>query len=147
MNVWRVTRAANSRQPGGRWNRRGVAIAYASRTLSLAILEYLANLADRALAPSDLVAVRATISDAAIRDVTPVVPADWRTVPAPASTRGFGDRWARERFMLAALIPSVAQPDPSWAEERNVLINPSHASFADIRFEGPRPLSLDSRLL
>ena len=158
MNVWRVTRGAYCRSPadafggkgaaeaGGRWNSGGIAVAYSSQTWSLAILEYLANLADRALAPTDLVGVRATLPDSAVGDITKRVPNDWRAVPAPASPRAFGDRFIAEGRWLAALVPSVTLPDPSWAYERNVLVNPSHGRFMDVTYGGPWPFSLDARL-
>jgi RES domain-containing protein len=156
--VWRVIRAAfcsssadaysgkGAAAAGQRWNGAGVRMAYASTTLSLAILEYLASLGDRTLAPRDLVGVRAILPKPAPRDVTPAVPADWRTVPAPHSTRAFGDAWIRRGGTLAITVPSVLLPAASATTERNVLINPLHARYSEIAYDVPVAIVLDERL-
>ena len=158
MIVWRVIRAAFFSSPadaysgrgaaetGQRWNSAGVRMAYASATLSLAILEYLASLGDRTLAPSDLVVVRAVLPKPAPRDETAVIPSDWRTVPAPHSTRAFGDAWIQRGATLAIAVPSVILPAPPATTERNVLINPRHTRFDEIAYDAAVPIALDERL-
>jgi RES domain-containing protein len=156
--VWRVIRAAFCSAPadafsgrgaaetGQRWNGAGMRMAYASSTLSLAILEYLASIGDRTLAPSDLVVVRAVLPKPAPRDETPSLPSDWRTVPPPHSTRAFGNAWIRRGAALAIMVPSVILPAPPSTTERNVLINPLHARFGEIAYDATVRIVLDERL-
>jgi len=91
MRVWRLCLRRHAtpdgegaRLFGGRWNASGVAVIYASATLSLATLEYLVNL-DWDLFPDDLVALSADIpAQFEIRSITlRDLPANWQEYPAP----------------------------------------------------------------
>ena len=69
VRVWRICKRAHAafdgegaRLAGGRWNRRGTRMVYASGSLSLAALEILVH-CDPALLPADLVAIPADIPD------------------------------------------------------------------------------------
>jgi len=67
------------------------------------------------VADPDLVVVRAVLPKPAPRDETAVIPSDWRTVPAPHSTRAFGDAWIQRGATLAIAVPSVILPaPPAW---------------------------------
>lgn len=151
MHVWRLTRAEFGGTPfdgvgpargGGRWNCRGTYIAYAASSRSLAILEVLVHI-DRDLVPRDLVFIEAEVPDDAIAMLdAKVLPPSWRTEPPPPALRDIGDAWARATSSLALRVPSVVVP-----EEENLLVNPSHPRFAELRVVGsPKPVSLDPRL-
>jgi RES domain-containing protein len=140
LRVWRLTRAPFASTPfdgigpargGGRWNSRGVYVAYASSSRALALLEALVHVT-RANAPADLVFIEADIPDDAIETLeTARLPPGWRAEPPPASLRAIGDRWAREHRSIALRVPSVIVP-----EEHNVLVNPKHPRFRDVRIVG-----------
>jgi RES domain-containing protein len=151
VDAWRVTRSRyalaafdgeGAWRYGGRWNERGIRIAYASSTLSLAVLEVLAQV----LGPEDLrdyVAVRARIPEGGVDELAGGdLPRDWRRVPPPKSTRSLGSRWAEGAGGLALRVPSAVLP-----EEHNLLINPAHPRFEAITIDDPRPLDLDPQLL
>ena len=152
MRVWRLTRAPFARTPfdgvgpargGGRWNSRGLYVAYAASSRSLAILEVLVHI-DRALAPTDYVFIEAEIPDDAIVDLDMRgLPKRWRAEPPPTKLRAIGDRWIRSSESLALRVPSVIVP-----EEMNVLLNPRHPRAAELRIIGrPKAVILDSRLV
>ena len=96
MTVWRVARFKFAPTPraaysgvgaarrGGRWNSRGLAVAYAASSRALAVLEYLAHI-DRDLAPPDLTLFGADLPDDVERLRTKL-PRDWVRNPGTAGT-------------------------------------------------------------
>ena len=152
MIIWRIARDAHqaldgegARLNGGRWNTEGVAVVYASKSLSLAVLEYLVHI-DPALVPDDLLAVEIELPDdpalGAVVDPAAFPPGEWRTYPAPEWQAELGDLWVQDGTFLWLAVPSAIVP-----EEHNVLVNPRHARMADVRTVGTRPFRFDRRLV
>jgi RES domain-containing protein len=127
---------------GGRWNSRGVHVAYAASSRSLAELEILVHI-DRTRAPNDYVFVEADVPNNAIETVKiEGLPADWRTMPPPPDLRVIGDAWVRAQRSLALRVPSAVIP-----EEFNLLVNPAHPRFPELRIIGrSEPVVFDARL-
>jgi RES domain-containing protein len=147
--VWRLCRAVHAagafsgegaRRYGGRWNSRGVAMVYCSSSLALAAVELFVHL-DPTQAPSDLVAISATLPEGEpARAITQnELPPDWWA--DPSATRALGDAWMRDGSSLAVRVPSV----PIRAEW-NVLVNPLHSRMAKIRIDPPQPFVFDARM-
>ena len=121
VRVWRLCKKAHAafdgegaRRAGGRWNRRGTAVVYASQTLSLAALELLVH-ADPVLLPDDLVAVPAEVPEAlAIESVDAgALPRDWRRTPC---SRRRSPTWGpRGRARAATRRRSRSRPRSSLA--------------------------------
>ena len=131
---------AGAAEYGGRWNSPGRPVIYAARTLSLAMLEQLAQAGTGRL-PQDQVCVEITIPDAVSTEI--VKPGDipsWDAADRLAS-RVLGDRWIAEQRSCVLLTPSVIVPT-----EQNVVINPAHADFARVTASRPHPLNWDERL-
>jgi RES domain-containing protein len=107
------------------------------------MLEVLVHI-DRAHAPTDYVFVDATIPDDGLETLDiATLPPEWRAEPPPPQLRAVGDDWVREERSLGLRVPSAVVP-----EEFNVLVNPAHPRFPEIRILGtPRPAVLDPRLL
>ena len=135
IRVWRICRAVHAaeafsgegaRRFGGRWNSRGVPMAYASTSLALAAIELFVHLEPN-LAPDDLMAIR--ISD---------LPPEWRS---GEPTRGIGDEWIGSRSSLALRVPSAPIP-----REWNILINPLHPRMAGMTIDAPEPFVFDERM-
>lgn len=136
--VWRLVRSTFCPNPraaftgegaaiaGGRWNRRGTRVAYASWTRSLAILEILATI-DRADAPSDYVFVSATLPDGEIERLA-TLPPTWRAPARSEASIEIGERFLAELTHLALAVPSAIVP-----QEYNYLINPRHPAFQSLR--------------
>jgi RES domain-containing protein len=131
---------AGAAEYGGRWNSPGRPVIYAATSLSLAMLEQLAQTGTGHL-PSDQVCVEITIpalvstESAAVNEIQ-----GWDAADRSAS-RAFGDRWLTELRSCVLLVPSVIVPT-----EQNVAINPAHADFPRIKASTPRPLQWDDRL-
>jgi len=149
MKVWRLCRRRHAafdgegaRRAGGRWNRKGQAVVYASETLSLAALEMLVH-CDPGLMPEDLVAIPADVSDAIrVRRLEESdLPRGWRRYPAPAALAEIGGDWIEGREAAVLSVPSCLVP-----RERNVLLNPAHPDFRRIRIGDAEPFSFDTRL-
>jgi len=149
VRVWRLCKKAHAAfdgegasRAGGRWNRRGTAVVYASQTLSLAALELLVH-ADPALLPNDLVAVPAEVPEAlAVESVDAgALPRDWRRTPAPEALADLGTAWARSGRTSVLSVPSALVPG-----ERNFLLNPAHPDFRRIRPGAPERFDFDGRL-
>ncbi len=149
MRVWRLCKRRHAaldgegaRRAGGRWNRRGTAVVYASESLSLAALELLVH-CDPALLPDDLVAVAAEIPDAlrVERVEEKTLPRNWRAYPAPESLARIGTDWAASMRSPVLAVPSAVVP-----RERNFLLNPSHPEFRRVRAGEAEPFSFDARL-
>lgn len=150
MVVWRITRGAHqeldgkgAESYGGRWNSVGVPVVYASSTLALAALEYLAHV-DVEDVPDDLVAMAIEVPDDAgqesVFDID--LPADWARLPDHPACNEVGNRWVAEGAALVLSVPSAIVP-----EERNLLINPAHPRAGDVKVVSTRPFAFDPRLV
>ena len=106
---------------GGRWNRKGVGIIYASETRALAAVEYLVHVPLSAV-PGNLSIASIEIPDDIIPQVISAgdLPANWRNYPAPAELAELGTRWALANETLLLQVPSAVVE-----HEFNILINPS----------------------
>jgi RES domain-containing protein len=133
-----------SRLYGGRWNSKGVTVAYGSATLSLAALEFLVHADARLLRTVDLVSCDASWPESLDVEVLAAssLPSRWRNTPPPLALATLGDRWVRERRSAILLVPSALVPS-----EKNVLINPAHPEARRITYGGPARFSYDPRLL
>lgn len=151
IRVWRTTRRAHARAAfsgdgarryGGRWGRRGIPLVYASATLSLSVLEILAQVVSYEDL-DDYLAIPATFDGGHVETLADAdLPADWRALPAPESTRALGTAWAESGRTLVLRVPSVLLPS-----ESNYLINPLHPAFGEMGIGDPQALQLDPRLL
>ena len=108
---------------GGRWNRPGTAVAYASPSKALAILEYLANV-DASTAPSNLVIATADF-DQDIIDRTPP-PVGWDAIGSNTA-KAHGELWVAKRRSAVLAVPSAVVPG-----DDNYVINPNHPDFTRV---------------
>ena len=138
MRAWRLALGRfpeldgeGARLYGGRWNSPGTPMVYAATHLALALLEQLVHLSPERL-PRALRAFAIELPpDAGIEH------ASLATDDAEV-TRRFGDAWVASRRAAAIAVPSVLVPERPMpgelvTEERNVLLNPRHASAASWR--------------
>ena len=109
---------------GGRWNRSGTPVIYASGSIALAYLETIVHLSgidplplNRYLVKINFLATAwkaRTIFDAAMH-------VGWDALPAGLVSLDWGTEWLQSRKSLLAEVPSIVVP-----EEFNILINPRH---------------------
>lgn len=149
MECWRITKARfaasafdgeGARRYGGRWNSPGTRMVYTSQSTALAMLEVLVHLGE-AGALDSWVVIPAEVPADAVAEVGKL-PSNWKNYPAPPELQLLGDRWIESGSSLALRVPSVVVE-----HEFNVLFNPAHARFKEVKIGKPRPISFDERLL
>lgn len=133
-----------TRLSGGRWNRTGTPMVYASTTRALACLETVVHLAGgeplplnrylvELIVPADVWAARTVFA--------PPAHVGWDALPAGHVSMDWGTGWVQRRDAVLADVPSVAVP-----EEHNVLVNPTHPDAARLRAAKVRRWLYDGRL-
>lgn len=129
-----------ARLAGGRWNRPGDAVVYASASLALAAMETFVHLGDDALGIK-FVCFRIEIPDGVtvLRCRRP--PAGWRSEPPHEASMRYGSRWLRQARSAVLEVPSAVVPS-----ETNYLLNPNHPDFRRIRIGRPLPFMFDPRM-
>jgi RES domain-containing protein len=109
---------------GGRWNRKGTPMVYASSSRSLACLETIVHLGGGYPLPLNRYLVRITIPAVVWKSRRKFLPSrqpGWDAEPAGKVSLDWGTSWVESRTTLVAEVPSVIIP-----EDHNVLINPLH---------------------
>jgi len=114
-------------------------MVYAASSRPLAVLEMLVHLTRDRL-PSSAVLIPIEIPDESIAGL-PALPDGWNSHPHGQETQWIGDQWIAEARSLAMFVPSAVIP-----AERNILINPGHARFGEIRVGDAEPHAFDRRL-
>ena len=69
------------------------------------------------------------------------LPRGWNNLPPGPSSKRFGDAWVASKSSLGILVPSVIA-----SEEMNLMLNPAHDRFKDVRLVSKEPVTLDMRL-
>ncbi len=151
MEVYRIAKSSYStdltglgaRLYGARWNRKGTAMIYTSKSRALAALEFLVHL-PLSLAPPGLKIVSLQIPDkTAIEEISlSDLPADWRTYPAPPQLAELGSAWLKTNKTLLLRVPSVIIE-----KEFNILINPGHPDMKLVTIVKTEDFKFDDRLL
>lgn len=151
MQVFRLARA-NRRYDlsgygaflvGGRWNLPGLALLYTAEARSLAMLEVLVHLPAADL-PADMYLLTLEVPDTASQETMTAadLPPDWQRLTQPHPTALLGHAWLQAGRSLALRVPSVIV-----AQEHNLLLNPAHPEFAQVRLAAePEPFAFDERL-
>jgi RES domain-containing protein len=135
VRVWRLALGRHheldgegARLYGGRWNSPGVPVVYAATHLSLALLEQLVHVSLERL-PDTFRAFAIELPDDVLVETIKLSPPN----DDPIACRRYGDIWATTLRSALLIVPSVVVPatlDPGGisTDERNVVLNPRHAS-------------------
>jgi len=132
-----------ARRSGGRWNRAGVPVIYASRSQALACLEVLVHLDSGDDLPLNryLVAIDIPVHDWRQRTVfDPAENVGWDARPAGFVSLDWGTDWVDGLKTLVAEVPSVIVPD-----ESNVLLNPRHPRMGKVGISKVKRWRFDRR--
>lgn len=127
---------------GGRWNKRGYNMLYTSEHLSLCVLELLVHL-DYQFINNDFGFIEIEIPDnIMIPKVKPsILKQDWRRNPPLSFIQDYGTNWLLSQKSLVLKVPSAVLPN-----ESNILINPNHIQFSEIKIVRKGSLDIDSRV-
>ncbi len=129
---------------GGRWNRAGNPVVYASTSRALACLETVVHLNGGDPLPLNRYLVRIVLPETswAARTVFDSgANVGWDAEPAGRVSLDWGSAWLQRADSLLAEVPSVIVP-----EEANILINPKHADAAKVKAVKVRKWLYDLRL-
>lgn len=136
---------AGAEKTGGRWNRAGRPVVYASSTIALACLETVVHLNAAGL-PLNRFLVRIDVPDGvwAARQIRLAedIPVGWNTVPEGKVSLDIGDAWLSVLNSAVLVVPSAIVP-----EEFNVLLNPKHPDAKKISAMKVRAWFYDGRLV
>ena len=127
---------------GGRWNKRGYNMLYASEYLSLSVLEFLVHL-DYQFINKDFGFIEIELpKNAVITKVKPnILRQDWRHNPTLSFTQDYGTDWLLSHKSLVLKVPSAVLPN-----ESNFLINPNHKQFSEVKIMRKSILDIDPRV-
>jgi RES domain-containing protein len=129
-----------SRVAGGRWNRPGEAVVYASASLALAAIETFVQLGEDAL-PIEFLHFRIEIPESVAVQRCRRPPPRWRAEPPEESSMRYGSRWLEQGRTAVLEVPSAIVPS-----EMNYLLNPARADFRRIKVGRPLPFLFDPRM-
>ena len=127
---------------GGRWNSVGTPIIYAAATSSLAMLEILVHV-NVDLLPDDYQLITIEIPDNGIAPSVSItdLPVDWGSNPFMKATKQLGDAFYKDGAYLALSVPSAVN-----RTDTNILINPDHVDFKQLKIVDTRLIVFDERL-
>lgn len=134
---------AGAEATGGRWNRKGTPMLYASASRALACLETVVHLNAGGL-PLNRYLVEIEIPDRLVKNAVRFEAhrhVGWDAIPEGRVSLEAGEAWVRAGVSVVMTVPSVIVP-----EELNFLINPKHADARAIRARKVRKWTYDARL-
>jgi len=126
----------------GRWHRKGTRILYTSQAASLAKLEVLANY--EVIPPGLKMAAIEVPDSLPLTNLDEnVLPLNWRDFdPYPPELTDLAQAWLKDLAFLGLWVPSVHS-----TVERNLLLNPLHPNFNQVRILQITDVTFDRRLL
>lgn len=150
MIVYRITQGiyhqditgTGARLHGGRWNEKGMPVLYTSESRALSTLELLVH-TDYDLLPPKLKLLWIEIPRK-WEDIFEIkqnqLPTNWEKSPPPPTLKKIGQQRLIKEDRLAIKVPSVIIPD-----EFNIVINPAHKDFNQVRIKKIQSYELDGR--
>lgn len=127
----------------GRWNTKGVEIIYTSTSRALAMAEVLANLYAKTI-PENYLMMTIYVPDYTSISVIQQssLPKGWDANVPNMSSKLIGNKFISDNNYCLLKIPSAAV-----SGDFNILINPNHNEFANIKIIDKTPFVFDERLL
>jgi len=127
---------------GGRWNSKGHRMLYTSSSRALAMAECLVHLYTDILPPMMMMIIYIPDQIEVVEVKQNILKNNWDEFPPKFETRHFGDQFLDEKKYLLMKVPSaVVQGD------FNILCNPLHIQFAEIKIVDTEIFRFDRRLL
>jgi RES domain-containing protein len=117
-----------------RWNLRGTFVIYTATSRTLAYLENLVHRAGEGFNQNFKITEIEIPDDCSVQITDhATLPVHWYKRENYPSCQRIGERWAKERETLLLQVPSSII-----REEKNVLINPHHPEFSEIKISDIR---------
>jgi RES domain-containing protein len=150
MRTWRIAieKAAldrsceGARESGGHWHSEGVPALYAAMTVELAVLEKFVHTEEVDEDPLVLVAIDLPDDPELGLDVAREdLPEGWDSLDDGGSAVLFGTAFLKKREYLYMRVPSVIV-----GEGVNLVINPAHHAYEQVKLSIARSFSFDPRM-
>jgi len=150
MRTWRIAieKAAldreckGARDNGGHWHSAGQPALYAAMTVELAVLEKFVHTEEVDEAPLVLVAIDLPDDPKLGLDVkAEELPEGWDALDDGGSAAAFGTAFLKKRDYLYMRVPSVIV-----GEGVNLVINPAHHAYDQVRLSIARSFRFDTRM-
>lgn len=126
---------------GGRWNRKGVPLLYTSQALSLCLLEMLVHFNSKAAFKKDYSYISLEVPDNQIINLDQKIDINSDNDINNSRLHSIADLYFENQEALALCVPSFVLP-----QESNILINPEHKSFSEIKIIEVERIDIDKRL-
>jgi len=126
---------------GGRWNSKGNALIYTSESRALCTAEIAVHI-PLGIIPSNYDIISIKIPDKLIQVLdTSILTNKWKRFPHSEETQKIGDKFLADNEFVALKVPSSVIQD-----ENNIVINPKHPKFKEIKILSIEPYAFDERL-
>ncbi len=131
-----------ARIAGGRWNSPGIPVLYTAESRALCALEIAVHTPLKVV-PQDYMMISIDIPAIDIKQQLFIndLPPHWQSFPELKVTKMIGDQFFLEGKYLALKVPSAIV-----AGDYNILINPLHADFKQVKVLSFEPFEFDQRL-
>ena len=148
MRSWRIAieeaaldrSCEGAKKSGGHWHRPGYPALYAASTAELCVLEKFVHHSEEDDPSLVLVAIDLP-DDPELGWEPDELPDGWDEMPASRAAAEFGTRFLEKRSHLYMRVPSTII-----REATNLVINPLHPAYEQVRLQVVRPFSFDPRL-
>ena len=150
MKIYRIAKqqfisdlsGEGARLYGGRWNKPGHNVLYCSKQLSLSVLELLVHV-DYQFINQNFWFIEIELPDSinTQKVSSKILKQDWRHNPPLELTQNYGTDWLKSNKKLALSVPSAVLPN-----EHNILLNPNHIDFKDVKITKKEILDIDARV-
>lgn len=134
-----VTHVFSASDRPGRWTSGRLPVIYASRAAATAMLEHRAHLESTPVNELKLIEAELPADSLHVIEVGDAL--QWRERPYRPEVQALGDAWLATGNTLLAQVPSALCP-----REHNLLINPHHPLFSEIRYRAALRFRMDQRL-
>jgi RES domain-containing protein len=150
MIVYRISACKNISQlngygaflNGGRWNSKDRFMLYASCSPALALVETLAHFSIHN-SPDNYCILMLDVPDYLISEFPKdKLPSDWQVSPSPYSLKKIGDSFLNQQQFVGLKVPSAIIE-----YDFNLLLNPMHPTFHQIKITQQSTFNLDKRVL
>jgi RES domain-containing protein len=152
MLLYRITKKKHSKdlsgtgakKVGGRFNSIGKSVVYTASSIALASLEILVHM-DKDLIPENLTIVELDFPKDLNIDIVKIADLGkrWNKYPAPKYCQNIGDNWIDNSSSVGLQVPSAIIKNE---KEFNMVLNPSHKDFKEVKISKIEKFTLDPRL-
>jgi RES domain-containing protein len=148
MEIFRISKVKyaddiygeGARKYGGRWNRPGMAVVYASEKRSLALLELIVHFASKAAFNETYNFLKLKIDESLVVNLDPnLLPKNEIEVNDNRLWK-LADYYFIEKKVAALRVPSVLIP-----QEFNIILNPNHIDLRNLAINEIEVINLDER--